>query len=250
MWRPATKAKSPLVIAHRGASLAFTENTEAAFVEAERAGADGVELDIRQCASGELMVFHDADLARLAGRKDTIASLSLAALREVRCDGGGAILTLHEAIDAIGENMVMDIELKADRAGSAVEAATRTAALIAHRGQDFSHRVVVSSFDPTALLALRVAARRSGVKIATALLFHGDQALPLREGWAARLLRSAAVAPHYTLVGADSLARWRRAKLAVWTWTVDKPARISALAALGVDAIITNDPRAARRALV
>jgi glycerophosphoryl diester phosphodiesterase len=32
-------------------------------------------------------------------------------------------------------------------------------------------------------------------------------------------------------------------------WTVDEPARISALAEMGVDAIVTNDPRAARLTL-
>jgi glycerophosphoryl diester phosphodiesterase len=62
----------PLVIAHRGASALAVENTLAAFAAAAAAGADGVELDVRLCATGEVVVFHDADLRRLAGRADRI----------------------------------------------------------------------------------------------------------------------------------------------------------------------------------
>jgi len=39
--------KPPLIIAHRGASIAAPENTLAAFGQALDAGADGLELDVR-----------------------------------------------------------------------------------------------------------------------------------------------------------------------------------------------------------
>ncbi|MFI5308765.1 MAG: glycerophosphodiester phosphodiesterase, partial [Polyangiales bacterium] len=32
-------------------------------------GADGIELDVRLCKSGEVLVLHDADLLRVAGKK-------------------------------------------------------------------------------------------------------------------------------------------------------------------------------------
>lgn len=245
-WHPAGAAGKPLVIAHRGASSAFTENTEAAFSGARRLGADGIELDIRQCQSGQLVVFHDPDLERLAHRPGIIAKLPLSALREVQV-GGDRILTLDDAIEVIGPDMAIDIEIKSDRLGSASRAALRLAEILARHGEDCCGRVIVSSFDPSALVVFRLGARGSGIAVATALLFHGDQALPLSRGWAARVLRPAAVAPHHTLVGANTLTRWRQAGRAVWTWTVDDPARISALAAAGVDAIITNDPETALR---
>ena len=55
------------VIAHRGASGVRRENTVPAFVEAVERGADGLEMDIRRCGSGQLVVFHDDDLLRLVG---------------------------------------------------------------------------------------------------------------------------------------------------------------------------------------
>ncbi len=72
---------SPLVIAHRGASAERVENTVEAFGRARELGADGVELDVMRCGTGEVVVFHDDDLARLAGRPDVIRATPLAALR-------------------------------------------------------------------------------------------------------------------------------------------------------------------------
>jgi glycerophosphoryl diester phosphodiesterase len=78
-----------LIIAHRGASQAEPENTVAAFRAAARAGADGVELDVRRTADDHLVVHHDAVLAD--GRPlRTVGSAELAA----------QIPTLDAALDA------------------------------------------------------------------------------------------------------------------------------------------------------
>jgi glycerophosphoryl diester phosphodiesterase len=58
-----------------------------------------------------------------------------------------------------------------------------------------------------------------------------------------------ALHPHHLTVTPHLLGRCREAGLAVNTWTVDEPDRISALAALGVDGVVTNVPDVALRAL-
>jgi len=74
MWGPrADHFGQPLVIAHRGASAAALENTVEAFARARADGADGVELDVLACASGQIVVFHDDDLTRLGGRPERVA---------------------------------------------------------------------------------------------------------------------------------------------------------------------------------
>ena len=50
-------------MAHRGASKVEQENTTMAFRRALDMGANAVELDVRRCASGELVVHHDAKLS-------------------------------------------------------------------------------------------------------------------------------------------------------------------------------------------
>jgi glycerophosphoryl diester phosphodiesterase len=99
----------------------------------------------------------------------------------------------------------------------------------------------VSSFDPLALIQLH----RHLPEVATAYLFHEDQPLPLRKGWAGRWIGASLVHPQHTLVDHASLARWHRAGLAVNVWTVNDPAELRRLAALGVDGVFTDDPAAA-----
>src|SRR6185437_17162904 len=113
VWQPRRPGERPLVLAHRGASALETENTVAAFRRARIDGADGVELDVLLCATGEVMVFHDDDLRRLGGRPEQIGALPYAALREVRLPGGAEIPTLEEALQAAGPDLLVNVELKA-----------------------------------------------------------------------------------------------------------------------------------------
>ena len=62
----------PLVIAHRGASAIAPENTASSIREAIRLGAKVIEFDVRVTSDGELVLFHDKELDRVAGRPGTI----------------------------------------------------------------------------------------------------------------------------------------------------------------------------------
>src|SRR5262245_30116342 len=73
VWRLRNGAEAPLIIAHRGASAVETENTVPAFARARTDGADGVELDVMTCGTGEVVVFHDDDLTRLGHRPERVA---------------------------------------------------------------------------------------------------------------------------------------------------------------------------------
>ncbi|WWC73276.1 uncharacterized protein I206_107242 [Kwoniella pini CBS 10737] len=57
---------------HRGASASFPENTKASFVEACKAGADGIETDIHITADNVLVMFHDPELHRTTNGKGLI----------------------------------------------------------------------------------------------------------------------------------------------------------------------------------
>ena len=60
----------PLVVAHRGHSALFPENTLAAYEAAIAAGADIVETDARLTADGVVVSAHDADIGRIAVARD------------------------------------------------------------------------------------------------------------------------------------------------------------------------------------
>ena len=230
----------PRVWAHRGASALETENTIAAFELAKLHGADAVELDVRCDLSGEVVVFHDDDLLRLAQRPGSIETMTAAERRTVRVLGNHGLPTLAEAIEAIAP-LELNVELKTQRPGRPSRLAAATAAVIKRSGaQD---RILVSSFDPVALLQFHAALP----DVAIAYLFHRHQALPLRSGWMGWAIGASVLHPDALLCTPASVAAWHRGGAAVNAWTVDDPTELRRLATLGIDGVFVNDPGAAIR---
>jgi len=233
---------SPLLIAHRGASALAPENSLAAFARAAQDGADGVELDVLCCATGEVVVFHDDDLARLAGRPERIADLALADVRAVTLTSGARIPTLEEVLDACGPSLMVNVELKTTgygggRLGPLVDG---VAAILRRTGSEA--RALVSSFHPRAVWLWM----RRAPHVPAGLLFEARAARPLREAWAQHWLHPQALHPESVLCTPARVRRWHDLGYQVNVWTVDDAHALHALAAMGVDGIITNDPARAR----
>jgi glycerophosphoryl diester phosphodiesterase len=94
----------PRIFAHRG--LVFEgdrqvvdENTFDSFELALAAGADYLETDLQLTKDGVAVLFHDSDLSRLVGAKQSISSLTLSELKQIRLAFGGTIPTLQEALE-------------------------------------------------------------------------------------------------------------------------------------------------------
>jgi glycerophosphoryl diester phosphodiesterase len=232
----------PVVLGHRGASAQAPENTLAAFREAMRQGADGVELDAMRCGSGELVVCHDAWLDRVAGAHLEVEASTLQELKALdvgsRFSAGFAgerIPTLAEALAALPREAVCNIELKCDSL----------------RDRGLSHRVarevrrseaqgvVLSSFNPLSLVRARLFAPRLPV----AMLVDAAQNLPAREAMA-RGLSAAALHVEHRLCSHDTVARWHGRGFKVAAFTVDEAGDIERCCLAGVDVLITNQPRA------
>lgn len=100
------------IVAHRGYGGAFPENTRRAFEQAAKT-ADWVELDVRPCESGELVVFHDETLDRLTGESGHVVATPWAELRELEVlDSGERVLRLDEALSVIPDDTGVQVELK------------------------------------------------------------------------------------------------------------------------------------------
>lgn len=239
--------RGPLVLGHRGASADAPENTLAAFRLALEQGADGFELDVWRCATGEAVVTHDEDTRRVSGAPLRVPDAPLAELRALdvgawKGEGfrGERMPLLAEVLDAF-PRAVVNVELKSR--GRDLRLADAAARVVARAGA--GGRVVVSSFDWRLLVAFRLAA--PGVPVG--LLFDGDSPWRLRLAVALRLLGPSAVHPDRRLVTPARVRAWHARGLAVNAWTVDDPAEARALAALGAAALITNVPERIRAAL-
>ena len=74
---------TPLVIAHRTTMGHAPENTLAGIRRALDMGCDGVEIDVRLCADGVPVLFHDDQLERTTDATGRIADTTLSDLRQI-----------------------------------------------------------------------------------------------------------------------------------------------------------------------
>ncbi len=108
----------PFVIGHRGAPLVEAENGLASFARALEEGADVLETDLRFSADGEIVLFHDATLARTTGAAGEVGERTLAELKQLRLippPGGRddqSIPTLVELIAMTQARVPLLLELK------------------------------------------------------------------------------------------------------------------------------------------
>jgi len=212
-----------LRVGHKGAARLATPNTLAAMRAAQAVGVDAVELDVVAGQGGALALGHDE---REAARGATLFADAL---------------TLLATPPFAGVRVLVDVKARE------IEAPI-VAALHAHGVGD---RALVCAREPEILHAVR----------------RHDAALPrgwsLRWPWHARLLPGArarhgvaaavgtalregaaeAIMLHHSLVTPATVAAIHDAAATLYAWTVNDPARLQRLVALGADAVVSDDPR-------
>lgn len=77
---------TPQLIAHRGYSSKYPENTLASIEAALDAGAQFIEFDIQMIADDEFILMHDANLQRSSGVKKSVFSLTSGTVRNFQAD--------------------------------------------------------------------------------------------------------------------------------------------------------------------
>lgn len=234
-----------IVLGHRGGRGPGwpPENSLAAFARAFDEGADGIELDVRLCASGEVVVVHDKTLARVTDGRDR-RRVAAVRHRELPLLAGGArIPTLDEALD-MARGKIVNVELKSDVPSR--RDLVRATLAVARRFP--SAAVVFSSFDPvTVLIGATLAPRHEHAMLVgprTPRL-----AVPLPR--ALRRTSRAVVAAHLDvgIAIAPRIAKLRAAGMRVVVWTVNDGARTRDLHAAGADWLITDRPAECRASL-
>lgn len=212
------------MIAHRGWSGRYPENTLAAVRAAIRLGADFVEVDVQETADGRVIVFHDATLDRLCGAPGKVAETTAASIRRLN----PAVPALAEVLRVCRGRIGVLVEIKgADPA--------KVAAVI--RKARMQRQAIVFSFDTGKLARLAAAAPE--------LVRFGLTGRDLRQA-----IRALDAAVDVAGIGIAKEAARSRATIAalqrrgwpVFVWTVDDPAAMRRLAAWGVDGIISNHP--------
>jgi glycerophosphoryl diester phosphodiesterase len=232
-----SSAKRMRRVGHKGAAHIEPGNTLASFDAALRHDVDMIELDVlseRPDGSGRLLVAHDYEDMR-----------------------SRTPLSFEEALDHLSGEAFAGIELDVDVKLPGYEQQV----LSALRERELVPRTLISGMFPAGLAQIRAAepALRLGWSVprvrrdyttdmltaipALAMLTGYRATLPRRARTALREGRFDAIMAHWRVVTTPLVRAVAEGGGELYVWTVDDARMIEKLTAMGVDGIITNDPR-------
>jgi glycerophosphoryl diester phosphodiesterase len=232
----------PLIFAHRGASAYAPENTLAAFKLALEQGADGIELDAKLSADGEIVVIHDQTVDRTTPGKGRVNQLTLAELKRLEAGrwkgeafSGEKIPTLAEVFATVGGKLKINVELTNY---ATPEDGLPEKALALVRDFHLEDSVLFSSF----LLSNLAAVRQVWPEAPVGILTHpGIKGLRNRSKFS-REISPDYLHPYFLDVSQQLVTREKDAGRVLNVWTVNSRGAMRTLIRFGVAGIITDDP--------
>ncbi len=240
------------VIAHRGASADYPENTLVSFEAAIAEGADMVELDVQLTSDGEVVVFHDEKISRTTNGRGRVGEHTFLQLRRLDAGSwfnkkfrGEKIPLLAEVLDLCKDRFAVNVEIKTeavtDAASDGIEEKTLT---IVDRAGMREH-VVFSSFDPRAVLHVKQIDAARAVAVLFEKKYYGTAA-PSR---VVEQLGADAFNCSWRELDAAWLLDLKQAGIPVHVYTVNTPGRMKRLIKMGVEGIFTNRPAVLKKVL-
>jgi glycerophosphoryl diester phosphodiesterase len=241
----------PRAIAHRGASGHYPENTMAAFKAARDLGVPYIELDVHMTRDGEIVVIHDEDLPRIAGREGTIRELNFAEV--AAADAGynfavngnfpfrGAGLHVPRLVDVLTAfpecRFIIEVKQTTPQLAEAMLKAVERAKM--------RRRILVASehhaqLNQVRALAPDIPTSFSSTEVQSLLQSLVPGGEPCRTGGDAL-----EIPPEYyswKFVTPESVSAAHRLGVEVHVWTVNAQYEMREMLALGVDGIMTDYP--------
>jgi glycerophosphoryl diester phosphodiesterase len=240
----------PAIVAHRGSSSSYPENTLESYQAALDAHADVIECDVRMSRDGVAVIMHDEDVSRTTDGEGFVHELTLVELKRLDASrGAGAraeIPTLREVLELVDGHAGINVEIKNMPGERSFDSPAEAAAEAAVRLLDevaFSGPALCCSFNWLSIERVR----ELEPSIPTGFL-----TIAAIDPWAA-LVYARTNGHTYVLPQAPALyeadrvfvQEAHRDGVLVGTWVVDDAEALERLFEMGVDAVATNDPETA-----
>ncbi|MBS1953210.1 MAG: glycerophosphodiester phosphodiesterase [Cyanobacteria bacterium SZAS-4] len=251
----------PQVVAHRGGRVWAPENTLAAFRKSVELGADGIELDIHRCKTGELIVIHDEEVDRTTDGTGFVKDMTLTQLRELSAGAKWApasqlrklsngityssefkkekLPLLTEVFDLVNGKLLINIEIKnapIDYPGIEDDL------IVLLKKYPHPDKIMVSSFDHDVIHRFHEKAPQYKCAILSDCILSDV-------GSYAKAVGADSWNPGFGDFRGDAAQRAHAAGLKVNVWTVNSPADWKSAMAMPVDGIITDDPEGLQKFL-
>jgi glycerophosphoryl diester phosphodiesterase len=239
------------IIAHRGNSAHWPENTLAAFRSAWAAGADGIELDVRLTADRRVVVFHDEDGRRLCHDPRRLRDIQYADLQAWRVapplkPTPGGDTEAIAASDRCGERIpLLDEVLAENRSGRLVYVELKAGEALIDCMSPLPVEAVVLAFDPEVARAAKTLSVPAWLNVEAERVRDIHYVVDFVRG-----LGLDGVSLGYSDgISGVCVEQVHEAGLPLAVWTVNEVAVARRLEAWGVDVMMTDDPAAIRTGL-
>jgi len=234
---------SPLIIAHRGYSYKYPENTLAAFTAAADAGAHMIELDVCLSRDRRLVVIHDDSVDRTTGASGAVKMFSLRQLSRLDAGSwfdpsfsGEKVPSLEQVLDAVKDRLLVNIEIKPEAFESLSPAdAVERQVMALVRAKQMANDVLVSSFEWQILENMR--ALDPGIALGLLSDTPADESLL---HWYRRI-DGFSWHPDYRILTRKQVDTLHGMGAKVFPYAVNGKIDIDAMLAMGVDGLIIDD---------
>ncbi|WEG14362.1 glycerophosphodiester phosphodiesterase [Pullulanibacillus sp. KACC 23026] len=230
-----------IIYAHRGSNGQCPENTMAAFKQALKEGADGIELDVHLTKDGVPVIIHDETVDRTSNGNGFVKDYTLNSIKQLSMGSwkshqyrAETIPTLEEFLEWVAStSLLINIELKNNIfAYKGMEKVVLN--MVTERG--LLKRTVFSSFNHESLYKIHLL----NTDAETAPLLA--KPLPISPMDYCRELGARGIHPHYRSVNSPLISELHANHLSIRPYTVNLPHFMRLLMEWNSDALITDYP--------
>jgi len=228
-----------IVLAHRGFSGAYPENTMLAFKKAIEAGADGIELDIHCSSDGKLVIIHDENLVRTTGVQALVSDLSLKKLTSIRASKtkddafDTPIPSFEEFCDfAKSHNFITNVEIKTNNTWY-LDIEKKAVDMV--RAFGLEDRIIFSSFNWVSVLK----AKQLAPHIPCGFLYESQHE---KLAFQAKDAGIEYLHPDFALLSDTVVDECRQCAIGLNVWTCNTEERVRKLIEWGATSVISNYP--------
>ena len=232
------------VMAHRGYSGAYPENTMLAFRKAVEVGTDGIELDVHATRDGVLVVHHDERVDRTTDGTGRICDLRFEELRRLNAAKLWSDRYAPEAIPAFeeycewaaGQDIFTNIEIKTDNTFYP-DIEQKTWDMIVRYGLE--KKVLFSSFNHFSLARMK---RLVPEYVELGALVEHESGVKVFPGAYCEAAGFQCYHPPIAALTDENVQNCKEHGIKINVWTVNDMAGLEKLYNWGVEGIITNYP--------
>jgi glycerophosphoryl diester phosphodiesterase len=188
-----------------------------------------IELDVRKCASGDLVCIHNSTLKRLTGKKGFVKNNTLEELKELSIDGE-KIPTLYEALDLINGKVITNIHLK-EVLSDEIYAIIKK---YLHKGLNYNN-FIISSFSRKDLE--RIYSLDKNILLGYICMYPRIPRKMKKSG-----IKIYSIHSYMRLLKKRHIQKMQEKGFKVFAWTVNKKKHIEKFSKWSIDGIISDYP--------